>query len=92
MNIFLFICHYTSSAPQGYWISSLIVIDWLEPLSDEWEDTIINPLSDDQQNIAVQYSVRELSPRKLRSIRKATGGGNDGLQLAGYIGNAINTR
>lgn len=50
------------------------VSHWLEPLSEEWEDTIVNPLSADQHDVAMQRSVRELLARKLRSIRKATGG------------------
>ena len=53
----------------------------LEPLSDDWEDTIINSLPDYQHNFAVRNSIRSLSVRKLRLIRKATGS-NDGLQLA----------
>lgn len=43
-------------------------------LSDEWKDTIITPLSDEQQNFYRKNSVIQLSPRKLCSIRKATGG------------------
>lgn len=58
---------------QGYRISSLIVIKGLKPLSDEWEDTVINPLSTEYQDIHSEYSFIHLSPRKLCSIRKATG-------------------
>ena len=68
--------------PQGYCIPSLIVTKWLEPLSEEWEDTIINSLSVDQQKFTVRTAVRNLTARKLRSIRKATGGGEAGIELA----------
>lgn len=50
--------------------------------SDEWEDTIINLLSDEQHLSRGVTSIIRLSPRKLRSIRKATGGGEAGIELA----------
>ena len=50
--------------------------------SDKREDTIVNTLSADQHELTVLTAVRYLSVRKLRSIRKATGG-NDRFQLTG---------
>lgn len=63
-------------------VNKSTVASWLEPLSDEWEDTFVNPLSGDRQVSEVRTNVFDLPVSKLRAIRKATGGGEAGERLA----------
>lgn len=52
---------------------------WLEPLEDAWEDTFIDPTS---ENVGVHREhLSEISETKLTSIRKTTGGGEAGEWL-----------
>lgn len=53
---------------------------WLEPLSDDWEDTLIDPTSENEH--VHSEHLRNLSGRKLSSIRKTTEGGERGEWLA----------
>lgn len=62
-------------------VSKATISRWMEPLSDEWEDTIVDPTSKQSGEFHVKL-IRELGSRKLTSIRKTTGGGEDGVWLA----------
>lgn len=57
------------------------ICNWFEPLGDDWEDTIIDPTAEEGDAFNVKQ-IRDLGIRKLRSIRKTTGGGEDGEWLA----------
>lgn len=57
------------------------IANWLEPLRYEWEDTVFDPTSESLHEFTVN-SLQEIGTRKLASIRKTTGGGDDGEWLA----------
>lgn len=57
---------------------------WLEPLHDGWKDTSIDPTSDD----STDPDVEDLGERKLAEIRRMTGGGEAGEEIAQQVAEA----
>ena len=56
---------------------------WLEPLHEDWKGTSIDPRSDtDDSNDSFFDGDTELGERSLAEVRRMTGGGEDGEQVA----------
>ncbi len=55
---------------------------WLEPLHDDWEGTTIDPRSDNDDSDDDFFTGNSLGERSLAEVRRMTGGGDEGEQVA----------